>query len=246
MILERLGLKKTGNKSDLMNRVMNALDEWQKAQIVNQCEHLFVTEKGCEFLKENEDYVMWHKKSYGVTFEEFNQHRILCGRKRKFYDTIFNALSQKATEYQIKGYFSRLEMIYFNLSETLYDEGRYDLALQNILFRLYFATNLASRTYYFDIDYVKSRGVKNMKDHIIACNDVFYENDLKKIVELKDYYNKHMLEVIYAYNILPYCIFDKKDMANVVRDLLKEVYFDAKRYMSYICMRYEKYIKKFL
>lgn len=246
IILESLGLKKTGNKSDLIDRVISAIDEEQKTQIVNQCEHLFVTEKGREFLRENEDYVMWHRKPYGVTFEEFNQHRILCGRKRKFHDTIFNVLSQKAAEYQVKGYFSRLEMIYFNLSETLYDEGRYDLALQNTLFRLYFSTNLASHTYYFNIDHVKFDGIKKIKEHIIACNDVFYENDLRKIVKLKDYYSEHILDIIYGYNILPYCIFDKNDMANTVHDLLNEVYFDTKRYMDYICKKYEKYIRQFL
>lgn len=246
MILESLGLKKTGNKPDLIDRVINAIDEEQKARIVSQCERLFVTEKGCAFLRENEDYVMWHRKSYGVTFEEFNQHRILCGRKRRFHDTIFQALSEKAYTYQYKQWFSKLGMIYFNLSEVLYDEGRYDLALQNTLFRLYFSTNLASHTYYFDIDYVKFNGIKNIKEHIMACNDVFYESDLKKIVKLRDYYGEHILDVIYGYNILPYCIFDKKDMANVVHDLLNEVYFDVKRYMDYICMRYEKYIKKFL
>lgn len=246
MILESLGLKKTGNKPDLIDRVINAIDEGQKTRIMNQCEYLFVTEKGYAFLEENKDYVMYHRKSYGVTFQEFNEHRILCGRKREFHDTIFNVLSQKAAEYQVKGYFSRLEMIYFNLSETLYDEGRYDLALQNTLFRVYFSTNLASHPYYFDINLVKLNGVKKMKEHIIACNDVFYKNDLDRIVELKEYYNEHLLDIVYGYQILPYCIFDETDMEDMIYDLLNEVYFDTSHYMNYICARYENYIKRFL
>lgn len=165
-ILESIGLKNTGKKPDLIDRVSNSIDDEQKSRIASQCDRLFITEKGLAFLEENKDYVMWHKKSYGVTFEEFNQQRILQGRKRQFYDTIYNVLSQKAEKYQLKGYFSRLEMIYFNLSEILYDEGRYDLALQNTLFRVYFSTNLASRPYYFDIDRVKYDGVKkNERTH---------------------------------------------------------------------------------
>lgn len=245
-ILESLGLKKAGNKSELIDRIINAINNEDKARILNQCEYLFVTEKGFAFLEENGDYDMWHRKSYGVTFEEFNRYRILQGRKRKFYDTIFQALNEKTFTYQYKQWFSKLEMIYFNLSEVLYDEGRYDLALQNTLFRLYFSTNLASHPYCFDIDHVKYNGIKKIKEHIKACNDVFYESDLKKIAELKEYYNEHILDVVYGYHILPYTLFDKSDLANTVNDLLNGVYFDTRRYMDYICMRYENYIKKFI
>lgn len=89
-ISESLGLKKTGKKADLIDRIINALDDGEKERITNQCEHLFVAEKGYSFLEENGDYDMWHRKSYGVTFKEFNEHRILQGRRRKFHDTIFN------------------------------------------------------------------------------------------------------------------------------------------------------------
>jgi len=246
ILLERLGLKKSGNKEILIDRIIEGINDDEKEKIVSECEHLFLTDKGCEFLRENEDYVMYHRKSYGVTFEEFNKHRILQGRKRRFYDTIFNVLSQKAAEYQFKGYFSRLEMIYFNLSDVLYDEGRYDLALQNILFRMYFSTNLASHTYYFNIDHVKYNGIKKIREHIIACNDVFYKTDLNRIVELKEYYSENLLDIVYSSHILPYTIFDKTDLAGVIRDLLNEVYFDAEHYMNYIYTKYEKYIQKFM
>lgn len=246
MMLDSMGLKKTGNKVVLIDRIVDNIDSDQRQMILNKCEHVFLSEKGAAFLDENGDYARWHRKSYGVTFEEFNKHRILCGRKRKFHDTIFNVLSQKAAEYQVKGYFSRLEMIYFNLSDALYDEGRYDLALQNILFRMYFSTNLASHTYYFNIDRVKFDGIKKIREHIIACNDVFYKNDLDRIVELKEYYSEHILDIVYGYRILPYAIFDKSDMADAIHDLLNEVYFDTNHYMNYICARYERYIKKFL
>lgn len=245
-ILESIGLKKTGKKSDLVDRVANSIDDVQKSKIESQCEYLFITEKGRDFLDENKDYVMYHKKSYSVTFEEFNKHRILQGRKRQFYDTIFQALNEKAYTYQHKQWFSKLEMIYSNLSEALYDEGRYDLALQNTLFRLYFSTNLASHPYYFNIDHVQIDGIKKIKENIIARNDVFYKNDLDRIVELKEYYTEHILDIVYGHHILPYTIFDKSDMAGVIHDLLNGVNFDANHYMNYICARYERYIKKFL
>lgn len=99
---------------------------------------------------------------------------------------------------------------------------------------------------HLNIDHVKYDGIKKIKEHIIACNDVFYRYDLDRIVELKEYYSEHILDIVYGYHILPYTIFDKSDMADTIHDLLNEVYFDTNHYMNYICARYEKYIKKFL
>lgn len=245
-ILESLGQKKGGNKDALIDRIVANINNEDKERILHQCEHLFLTEKGLAFLQENDDYVMYHKKSYDVTFDEFNKHRIVQGRKRLFYDTIFQALSEKAFTYQYNKWFSRLGMVYFCLSEVLYDEGRYDLALQNTLYRMYFSTNLSWHTYYFDIGNVKRDGIKKIKDHIIACNDAFYDTDLKRIVELREYYNEQMLDVVYNLPILPYTIFDKSDLARVINDLLNEVYFDKNYYMNYICMKYENYIKNYI
>lgn len=246
IILDSLGLKKSGNKSDLIDRITTVLDDDEKSRILSQCRHLFLTQKGLAFIDENSDYDMWHRKSYGVTFKEFNEHRILQGRKRQFYDTIFQALNEKAYVYQSKQYFSELEMIYYNLSEVLYDEGQYDLSLRYTILRLYFSTNLASHPYCFDLSYIKHTGIKHQKEHIKACNDIFCRSTLSRIVELKEYYNEHLLDIIYGYHILPYTLFEQSDLADAIHDLLSEVYFDSEYYIDYICIKYEKYIKKFL
>lgn len=245
MILESLGLKKTGRKNNLISRIVNVIDDNDKARIVSQSKRLFVTEKGYHFLEENGDYYMWHRKSYGVTFEEFNRHRILQGKKRQFHDTIFQALSEKAYTYQIKGYFSKLEMIYFWLAESLYDEGRYDLAISYYLYKLYFSTNLASHPFWFDVENVRIDGTRAIKRRIKDNNDIFKGSSMDRLVELKEYYREQLLDVVYGLHILPYCIFDKVDMADVIHDLYEGT-FDEKIYTNYICKQYEKYIRKYL
>jgi len=245
MILESLRLKKTGKKDELINRVINVLDDSEKERIVNQCEHLFVTDKGLIFLKENEDYVMWHKKSYSVTFEEFNRHRILQGRKRRFYDTIFQCLNERDSIYQIKHYYSRLEMIYYNLSEVLYDEGKYDLSVRYALLRLYCAANLARHVALFDVSLVKFNGIKKEKEYIKSLHEIFSKSVLNRLIELKDYYGEHILDIIYDLQILPYCIFNKMDMADAIHDIYEGT-FDEEFYTNYICTSYGNYIKKYL
>lgn len=245
-ILESIGLKKTGKKADLIERIENNIDDDLKSLIASRCDRLFITEKGVDFLEENGDYYMWHKKSYGVTFEEFNKHRLLQGKRRKFHDTIFNVLSQKAAEYQVKGYFSQLEMIYFWLAESLYDDEKYDLAIRYYIYRLYFSTNLAYHVALFDVKLVKFYGVEKEQEYIKSLHETFNQGTLDRLIELKDYYNDHILDIVYDLQMLPYCIFDKMDMADAIHDLLNRECFDADHYTNYICIKYENYIKQFL
>lgn len=248
MMLDSMGLKKTGNKAVLIDRIVDNIDSDQKHMILNKCEHVFLSEKGAAFLDENGDYARWHRKSYGVTFEEFNKHRtpFSYGKRREFHDTIFHALNEKACTYQYKQWFSKLEMIYFWLGESLYDEGRYDLAIRHYMYRLYFSTNLASHSYLFNLESVRRDGIESKKRWIKEVNDTFNKCSLQKIVELKEYYNEQILDIIYGLHILPYCIFDKIDMSNAMNDLLNGESFDVEHYTDYICSRYERYIKKFL
>lgn len=245
MMLDSIGLKKTGNKAVLIDRIVDNIGNDQKQMILNKCEHVFLSEKGAAFLDENGDYARWHRKSYGVTFAEFNKHRILQGRKRQFHDTIFQALNEKAFTYQYKQWFSKLEMIYFWLGESLYDEGRCDLAIRYYIYRLYFSTNLASHTGLFNITLVKFEGIKKEKAYIKSLHETFNQGTLDRLVELKDYYGEHILDIVYDLPILPYCLFDKSDMADAIHDLYEGT-FDESFYTNYICTRYEKYIKNFL
>ena len=64
--------------------------------------------------------------------------------------------------------------------------------------------------------------------------------------DLKEYYNEIIIDNIYGLHLLPYTIFDKRDLKDVIHDLLNNFYFDSAPYTNYICGNYEKYIKNFL
>lgn len=243
-ILDSMGLKKNGNKPDLIDRIVENLDSAMKEKLSSECDRYFRSEKGERFLAENQDYVMFHAKQYGVTFQEFCEHRILQGRKRKFHDTIFQALNQKAFFYRTKGYISQLEMIYQNLSDSLYDEEKYELSLQNVLCVLYFSTNLASKYYLFSLDNVRFEGVEIAKSRIDS-ESTFNPHIIARILELQPYFREQMLDVVYAPEILPYSFFGKYDILDVVLDLY-EGKFDAEFYTKIIQISYENYAKKFL
>ncbi|MCH5261588.1 MAG: SAP domain-containing protein [Lachnospiraceae bacterium] len=243
-ILDSMGLKKNGNKQDLIDRIVENLDSAMKEKLSNECDRYFRSEKGEAFLSENQDYVLFHRKQYGVTFQEFCAHRLLQGKKREFYDTIFHVLSQKAYTYQIKGYISQLEMIYHDLSDCLYDDQKYELSLQNALYSLYFSTNLASKYHLFSIGNVRFDGIEKAKSRIDS-EETFNPHIIGRILELQPYFREPMLDVVYTPEILPYCLFRKYDMLDVVLDLYDNA-FDPEQYANYIRINYEKYIKKFI
>ncbi len=243
-ILDNMGLKKNGNKQSLIDRIAENLDDSMKEKLSSECDRYFRSEKGERFLAENQDFVMFHKNQYGLNFQEFCRHRILQGRKRKFYDTVFHALSQRASEWQAKKFISQLEWVYYNLSNALYDEEKYELALQNALYSLYFSTNLASKYYLFSLENVRFDGIETAKSRIDS-ESTFNPHIIARIIELQPYFREQMLDVIYAPEILPYCLFGKYDILDVVLDLY-DGKFDAEFYTNIIRISYGNYAKKFL
>lgn len=243
-ILDSMGLKKNGNKQSLIDRIAENLDDSMKEKLSSECDRYFRSEKGEIFLAENQDFVMFHKNQYGLNFQEFCRHRILQGRKRKFYDTVFHALSQRASEWQAKKFISQLEWVYHNLSNALYDEEKYELSLQNALYALYFSTNLASKYYLFSLENVRFDGIETAKSRIDS-ESTFNPHIVARILELQPYFREQMLDVVYTPEILPYCLFGKYDMLDVVLDL-HDGTFDVDKYTNYIRISYGNYAKKFL
>lgn len=252
-ILDSMGLKKNGNKPALIDRITENLDNSTKEKLSSECDRYFRSEKGEKFLAENQDFVMFHKKQYGLNFQEFCEHRILQGRKRTFYDTVFQALSQRTFTWQIKGYISQLEWIYQNLSELCYDQAEnsrnskeklYGLSLEYALYALYFSTNLASKYYLFSLENVRFDGIEAAKTRINS-ESTFNPHIIARILELQPYFREQILDVVYTSEILSYCLFEKYDMLDVVLDLYDNK-FDAEFYTNYIKINYEKYMKQFI
>lgn len=244
MILESLGLQKTGKKADLIERITESISDSEKDKITKNCNTLFLSDEGEMFLEENYDFVLFHRCQYNISIEEFLKNRIVGNRKRNFNDTVFQILSQRAYVYQIIKYYSQLEMIYHNMSNICYEDEKKDLALQYEVYRMYFSANLSTRTYLFDKDFVKVNGVENLKSRIDSPT-VFNQYMLKRIFELKSYFTEQMLDVVYTPEILPYCLFSKYDMLDAILDLYERK-FDAEFYTNYIRINYGKYIKNFL
>lgn len=239
------GLIKSGTKAELIERVTNDMSDREIKQETKQCEALFLTEKGEMFLEQSEDLVKFHTKEYGLTIEEFWKWRFVGGIKRKFHDTVFHALNEKIYIYEIKKYYSGLELLYLHWSNSCYDEGRYDLALQNTLYRLYFSTNLSGKGYYFQKVFIEFNGIEKMIEKM--CDyEIFNNFTIERIKELAPYFNRKMIDIIYAAPSLPYCIFPKESFEEVVYTIQNNDDFNPELYMDEIRDNYKALIKNIL
>lgn len=243
IIADSLGCKKSGRKSELINRIIPELTPEDVEREMQNCSCFFPTEKGYDFLKLNEDLVEYHRKHYDITINEFFEYRFIGNKKRFYRDTIFQILSHRANIYEVRRQFHRLELTYWYLSELCYEECRYDMALLNTLYRLYFSTNLASKTFLFDVAFVKANGVKKLASGIMSY-ETFNKYTIERIVELKAYYKCRMIDIVYTKPILSYTLFDKKDFSKAI-DFIYSNRFDADYFNKIIQKNYIAYMKQF-
>ncbi len=96
----------------------------------------------------------------------------------------------------------------------------------------------------FSLENVRFDGIETAKSRIDS-ESTFNPHIIARILELQPYFREQMLDVVYTPEILPYCLFGKYDMLDVVLDLYAGN-FDAEKYTNYIRITYGNYAKKFL
>lgn len=125
-IADSIGIKKSGKKSELVERIVNSLP-LSEIEIIEQNSSLYTLSKyGKEKISGQEDYIQFHKYRYFISLAEFNDNRYPDGiHKRNFYDTMFHALCNRAYYYESNRDFDSLSMIYFHIYEILFDEFKH-------------------------------------------------------------------------------------------------------------------------
>ena len=123
IIADSIGIKKSGKKSEIAERIYSSLSAKELSQIT-QDENLFIISKsGKEYLSCHSDLALLSSHSaFDVSLAEFNDKRFVSGRKRNFYDTMFQALNeQKFFYYRHKNY-NTVSIICLRIYEIMVEE----------------------------------------------------------------------------------------------------------------------------
>ncbi len=148
MIADSLGIKKTGKKSELAQRISVSLPPDRIEELLKDTDLLIISDRGRSLLVGNEDYIAFYNYRHLISLAEFNDNRVPDGvHRRDFYDTMFHALSNRKFFYETSGDFDNLKLVHCNLYKLLIDESKktthtihYDLILNHYIEYLYLST----------------------------------------------------------------------------------------------------------
>ena len=171
-ILEANGIPPKGKKAELIQAAAN-LDPAALKLPVMYC----VSEKGLDFIKQNEDFIKLHLNPYEISFEEFITAKSNAHPHFKFNDIIWFIFNQREMSFPVDAYGlkrnNRLHMAMF-----LKSENRLKDSLYHYIEVLYYDINNPS----FDVIAPKIK---------------------EAIYELKDHYTDEMVSKCYSRIYLP-------------------------------------------
>lgn len=148
IIADSIGIKKTGKKYELAERIANSLPQSQIERLISETNFYSISEKGLHILSANEDYILFHKYRNTISLAEFIDNRFInYAHKRNFYDTMFQALSNRLCLYEIHHNYNALQFTHLNIYNLLIEEAKnsdhnphFDIALNHYVNFLYLST----------------------------------------------------------------------------------------------------------
>ncbi len=157
IIADSLGIKKTGKKKELTQRIASSLSEDQIYNIRIDCDLYTLSDKGKQKLLGCEDYVSFYRYRHSVSLAEFNDMRKPEGGRyiRDFYDTMFQIFSNRVFYYECNHNYARSGVESFNIYRIMIEEFKntdhnvpLDVALVNYVQHLYDSLCYSMQVYY--------------------------------------------------------------------------------------------------
>lgn len=237
---EEFGIKKTGKKSELAERIYCSLSP-EEAEDIIETENLFIiTEKGQKYIDSNKDYILLEKyKKYNISLSEFNDHRIPDGtHKRTFYDTVFQVLSDRIFSYQCSRNYNLLPIEHLHTFEIMMDEYKYteynvplDVALSHYVEYLYLMSCFPLTAY--------NTGVYNTTLH--DFNSFILPKPHKDIYKLYNYKHYINYDAIFINN--PPSFFTQNEFIEYINDIFNSPMFDFQKWNQLLQNRLYNYSK---
>lgn len=240
ILADSFGLKKSGKKADLAQRICDSLSPDEGKDISCEEELFILTEKGREFLSYQEDYILLRRgrQKYDVSLSEFNDYRMPNGyEQRDFYDTIFQILCDRIFYYQCNKDYAILSVEHLRVFELLIDEQEHthrnvplDIALSHYIEYLYLLSCLPSTARYV----TEGLCLHNIKSPTLPNPHVY----IYKLRTYKDYIN---YASIFANN--PPSFFMPNEFIQYINDLFDSPIFDNEKWNQLLQNRLYNYSK---
>ena len=235
-ILASQGLKVSGKKSELIERISNNVSDEILSEYVKE-ETYSLSDLGKKFLEDNNDYVLLHThKNWGIDWKEYDLNK-KQGTVRNFYDICWGIFNKRILE--DKEHLGRNE--YLNMHELLMEEKKYKLALEELL-----------RVFYLDICGYSSNSLMGLNQGFYDKKELkaqfsryifFAPGIVKGIGDLFEYYESDMARRVADWK-LPFSACSADLFVEIVESIIHGS-FNEESTMKKLKIGYENAIDKF-
>lgn len=240
IIADSLGIKKSGKKMDLIDGIIFSATDDMIDNITANSDLYILTDKGADYISSREDYVLLERHSaFNVSLSEFNKHRILCGRRRNFYDTMFQTLSEKAFILQCHQNFSALAITKLHIFDIMLEEYsstdhsvHIDVALSYYLEYLYLQLCFPEPS---------KRATEGIMLNGISAIQV--PKLSARIIKFKDYFKSINYNVIFSNK--PPCFLTDSEFIVLIDEFLNTPIFDYDKWNLLLQNRFSEYMRLF-
>lgn len=242
-LVKEKGLSATGKKDDLIAKLVTNLSQEEISSMTK--EFYSLSEKGKQFLEDNQNYVNLHcYKDYQITLEDYYHATKNDEYKRKFNDIAWQIFNERTLLYQKNCEYTNTRYNYFHMANLLMREGKNEHALQLYLYCL--VIDLSGVESLSSIDSYKS-GWLTKADFLENLENIWLIPSLiEQINDLKCYYDEKILMKAYS-TMSAYLPFNVSSI-EFINDLLDNAFntpvFDVKKYETILIENKKKqYLK---
>lgn len=216
-ILKANDLSSTGKKVDLISRIVFSID-LESLSIPPMC---CLSEKGIEYINQNQDLVMLFGNNYGITYEEYMEAKKKAPAYLSYNDIIWSVFNQR--ELTSHNDYSKRSWNASCRARFLFAENKPCAALGEFVTLLYFELNNPNRVIpdsfkeYYDEEELKP---KQLPPDLI-----------ESIFALKEHYSKEMTDKCYKRIDVPKILIRRKDFDRLLEDIFAGKEINVKNYL---------------
>lgn len=239
VIADSVGVIKKGKKADLAARIAPQLPAEQVEQMIDETNLYSISSKGKQVLIGNEDYILFHKYRHIISLAEFNDNRFPDGtHRRNFYDTMFQALSNRVYFYEANRNWELLYITHIYIYNLLVDESKktdhiihYDVILNHYIEYLYLLTCFCRHMRWA----VKNKIFSNsLGGYVVPQPDAY-------VHKLSDYESSINYELIFCNK--PPGLLTNQEFKSYVHELLNEPMFNNGKWNCLLQKRVSDFYK---
>ena len=130
VLLDSLGLKKSGRKAELISRIIDNVSDFDKSALLENIDIYVLSSKGKNFLDEHLDFVQFKRQQDGsISFRNYISMKKQLPFKASFHDVMWAIYDKRQLEYSHNAEYDKLSYAYNEMGKILAAEDRKDEAL---------------------------------------------------------------------------------------------------------------------